>query len=858
MKFSEYTGKDVSTVLSDFQTSENGISDSEAKKRLKLYGPNETKAKETGLVDIFFRQFKSPFFYLLLAAAVLSFLIRGSAEKTDGLVILAFIFINVSLGFLQESRAHHAVSLLKKYFSSKARVLRKGIELSIDKKLLVPGDILMLESGDIIPADARIIKEENFLIDESILSGESVPVQKNGQAIASGAKEIFEAKNIAFAGTSAISGKAKGVVIATGKDTVFGEITKLVSGSSRESAYEKNLFHFSNIILKIVVSTIFLVFLADLAINSGRTNFSEFLVFSIALIVSILPEALPLVVTFALSRGAVKMAKEKIVVKRLSAIEDLGDIEILCTDKTGTLTENKLRLDRIFSADKDKCLLFSLLASSSMKEDIESLANPFDKAQLKEASYSLKHQMETFKEVFDIQFDSVRMRASSLIEDEKGDKFLIVKGAPEIILDLCSKFEEGLTRKEAEEELLKDGKQGKRSLAVAFKKISKNKNKYLESDEKGLTFLGFFSFIDPLKDTAKEAVSLARKMGVKIKILTGDSREVAATVAQQVSLIKNSSEVILGKELEAMSENDFAEACESFSVFARVSPQTKLNIIKSLQKKFEVGFLGEGINDTPALKIANVGIVVKEAADVPRDAADVVLLEKDLRAIINGIKTGRTIFSNINKYIKCALASNFGNFYSIAVISLLIPVLLKQYFLPMLPIQILLGNLLSDFPLISIASDNVDPEELKKPKYYQLSQSVPYIVVLALISTICDFIFFAIFYKAAPSSIQTLWFIESILTEIVLIFIIRTRHFFLKAKRPGLPLILFTILDALIIFSLPFTFLGQGFFHFAAPAAGQLLTVALLVSCYFVTSEIVKLSYFRYFWKSPAIGSSHR
>ena len=251
--------------------------------------------------------------------------------------------------------------------------------------------------------------------------------------------------------------------------------------------------------------------------------------------------------------------------------------------------------------------------------------------------------------------------------------------------------------------------------------------------------------------------------------------------------------------------------------------------------------------------MANVGIVVKEAADVPREAADIVLLEKDLRAIINGIKNGRSIFSNINKYIKCALASNFGNFYSIAIISLLIPVLLKQYFLPMLPIQILLGNLLSDFPLISIASDNIDTEELKKPKYYQLSRSISYIVALALVSTIFDFIFFAIFYKAGAGSIQTLWFIESILTEIVLIFIIRTRHFFLKAKKPGLSLVFFTVLDAFIILSLPFTFIGQEFFHFLVPAAGQLLTVLFLVLCYFAASEMLKLAYFRYFWKDPTL-----
>lgn len=314
---------------------------------------------------------------------------------------------------------------------------------------------------------------------------------------------------------------------------------------------------------------------------------------------------------------------------------------------------------------------------------------------------------------------------------------------------------------------------------------------------------------------------------------------VAGAIAKEVGLIGSSEEVILGKDLDSLPQEDFERKCEQYSVFARVSPETKLNIIKALQKKFEVGFLGEGINDTPALKIADAGIVVQEAADIPREAADIILLEKDLRVIINGIKNGRAIFSNINKYIKCALASNFGNFYSIAVISLFIN------FLPMLPIQILLGNLLSDFPLISIATDNIDEEEVRKPKMYRINKSIRLIICLALVSTIFDFIFFAIFYKSQPATMQTLWFIESILTEIVLIFLIRTRHFFLKTRRPSLALIFFTFFDAIFIIILPFTNFGKEFFHFVSPPIGSLFIVFFLVFNYFIISEIVKLIYFR-------------
>jgi len=845
MNFSEYTTKSIKEVFDSLGTIEAGLSRKEAENRLKIYGPNEVGGdKKTSIFSVFFRQLKSPFFYLLFIASLIACLI---GEITDGLLILIFVAINIILGFFQEYRAERAIFLLKKYISDKIRVLRNGSVEIIDKKFLVPGDIVLVEAGDISPADLRVIEVKNFLVDESILSGESVSVAKNPQPLLKKTKEIFEAKNIVFAGTSIVSGEAEGVVVATGKNTAFGEITKLVGGITRESAYEKELIRFSRLILRIVVTTIVILFLLNLIIK-GTSNFFTFLLFSLALIVSIIPEALPLVVTFTLSKGALKLAKQKAIVKRLSAVEDLGDIEVLCTDKTGTLTENKLELNSIHSKDKEKCLLFGLLSSSI--KDKKSVLSPFDSALFVKASSALLQSLEKFKVIAEIPFDPFRMRNSVLLEDEAERRFLIIKGAPEIILKISATIKGDLTKKEIEKEIKKEGEKGKRTLAIAFKEFGGIT--ITKEDEKDLTFLGYFSFKDPLKETAKEAMHLAGKLGLKIKIVTGDSKEVAGSIAREIGLIGSQEKVILGEEIDSLPEEEFEKMVNDFSVFARVLPTTKLKIVKVLQKKYEVGFVGEGINDTPAIKMANVGIVVQEAADISRQAADVILLQKDLRVIVDAIKNGRNIFSNINKYIKCILASNFGNFYSIAAISLFIP------FLPMLPVQILFGNILSDFPLISIATDHIDVEELKKPKLYQLNRLIGLVILLALVSTIFDFIFFGIFYKAQPAIIQTLWFIESILTEIVLIFSIRTRHFFLKTKRPSFPLLFFTIIDAVIIIFLPFTLFGQNFFHFVSPPLSALFIVLSLVFSYFIVSEITKLFYFRYVYKNNNINKVGR
>ncbi|OGZ62942.1 MAG: hypothetical protein A2639_01480 [Candidatus Staskawiczbacteria bacterium RIFCSPHIGHO2_01_FULL_34_27] len=858
MKFSGYTNKTIQEVIESLKTSESGLFKKEVVLRQKEYGLNEIKTKGVGVMDILFRQFASPFFYLLLIAGIVAFFI---GEKIDSIVILIFILINAFIGFIQEYKAERTIFLLRNIISSKIKVLRNNIKEIIEKKYLVLGDIVLIETGDIIPAELRILSCQNFLVDESILTGESAPIFKDSEKLPKEEKEIFKSKNILFTGTSVVSGKAKGVVISTGENTALGRIITSVEEKRPQGIYEKNLIYFCRLILKIVVITIILIFLLNLIIK-GTNNFFNFSLFCIALIVSILPEALPAIVILSLSRGSLKMAKENVVVKRLSAIEDLGNIEILCTDKTGTLTENKLSLEKIISSNKDKAILYALLGtelvSGSDNKKLQNL-NPFDTALSLRAGHSTLKDIKKFKVISELPFDSSRMRYSIIVEDKKGELVLITKGAPEVILKLCSKFISGYTRNEIKEDIAKEGQDGKRSLAVAFKKLGKVKGKesiakdlltsampkaLQAGDEKGLTFLGHFIFEDPLKSTAEEAIRLAKKLGIKVKVITGDSKEVAGFVSKKTGLIVDSRDVILGQDLEKMQGDDFNNACEDNVVFARVSPEVKYKIIKSLQRNFEVGFLGEGINDASALKIANVGIAVSQASDIAKEAADVVLLKKDLRVIVNGIKDGRTIFANINKYIKCALASNFGNFYSIAVISLFIN------FLPMLPVQILLGNLLSDFPLISIATDSVDLQELRKPKMYQLHMVLPLIISLALVSTLFDFIFFTIFYKQEPGVIQTLWYIESILTEIGLIFIIRTRHPFWKAKKPSFWLLFFVIIDAIFIVALPFLPFGQSLFHFVSPPIIQLLIVFVSIILYFVTSEIVKLVYFHYF-KSP-------
>ena len=829
MEFSQLTNKDIKEIFEIFNTNENGLKEKEAKERQKIYGFNEIKEKEISLFEIFFRQLKSPFFFLLILAALLAFFV---GEKINAFLIFIFASINVILGFSQEFRARKSLSLLKKYFPPDVNILREGKEMIIDKKFLVPGDIVFLDPGDIVPADLRIIEAKNLLVDESILTGESKPIIKTEEKSEREQKELFEAKNILFSGSSIVQGKAKGVVISIGKETEIGKIGKLIAKTEKPSLYQKEIIDFSKVIIRFVVITIFFIFLANIIFNKEK-NPVEFLIFCLALVVGLVPEALPLVVGVSLSHGALKLAKKNVLVKRISAIEDLGNVEILCTDKTGTITENKLFLEEIFSKDERKCLEFAFLSSSLIEKGVLFARDPFDVAIFEKIKNDSK-ELKKAKLISEIPFSPQRLRNSVLVEWQE-KKYLILRGAPEKILEL-SHLDEN-EKKELLEKARKKGKEGKRILAISFKEFENDF--YSEEEEKELEFLGFLFFVDPLKKDAKTTINLAKKLGVEIKILTGDAPEVAEQIGKEVGLMEKEG-MILGKELEGLSEKDFDEACQKYSVFARVLPETKLKIIKSLQKKFDVGFIGEGINDAPALKEANVAIAVKSAAEISKDTADIILLKNDLKTIIEGIKRGRNIFSNIQKYIKATLSSNFGNMYSMVAISLIFP------FLPMLPTQILLLNLLSDLPLVSIATDSLDVEELRKPKFYKFSQIFPFIFFLALVSSLFDFIFFGIFFKQGEASIQTHWFLLSVLTELVIILSVRTRKFFMLAKPPNLILISLTIFVWIISFILPFTSFGKNYFSFIAPSFASILIIISISLAYLSANEIVKHLYFKH------------
>lgn len=835
MNFSKYTTKTQDEIFEELNVSEKGLTASDAAQRLERYGLNVVEAASTHWWEILLRQFKSPFIFLLIAAALLTFFLR---ESIDGVMIILFVTINAALGFYQEYRSEQTLELLKQYTVPQIKVRRDGKEVIIKSQELVPGDIVLVEPGSIVPADVRFIKTYNLLIDESILTGESVPVKKYENLLPQQETEIYKAQNIGFSGTSIVGGKGVGVIFASGKNTSIGEITRLTVETKHESSFEKGIAQFSTFILRLVLITLLLLFIINLYIKGLSADVVSLAIFSIALAVSVIPEALPVVTTFSLSRGALRLAKHKVVVKRLSAIEDLGSIEVLCSDKTGTLTENKLRVDEVYSHEENEkdTLLYANLASGAVEGKKDQFIEPFDVALWDNLPPSLRGEITMYERVGENPFDPTRRRNSVLVRRDN-QYILIVRGAPESILDLSTNI--GTSDKEKHMKWMSEkGEKGLRVIGVAKKEMGKKPvNQLSEKDEEGLFFLGLVSFVDPLKETASGAIKRAEELGIVIKILTGDSPEVAGFVAAKTGLTASNTNVITGDEFNKLTVDKQQEAVEKFSVFARVSPEQKYKIVQLLQKQYEVGFLGEGINDAPALKIANVGLVVQSAADVSREAADIVLLQKSLNVIVDGIKEGREVFANTIKYIRATLSSNFGNFYAIAIASLVID------YLPMLPLQILLVNLLTDFPMISIATDNVDPNEIKKPRNYGIHEIAFLATILGLVSTVFDFIFFGLFYRT-PSILQTNWFIGSVLTELVFLYSIRTKLFVLKAKQPSKTVILLTVIAFLVTVGLPFTSIGHGLFGFRKPTELDLVTIFGIVAFYFMITEVVKLLYY--------------
>ena len=827
MDFSELTTLSPAKVEEILFTDYEGLSEKEAQKRLIKYGENKIKFEETTWKHILFRQFKSPFVYLLFFAFILSFAL---GERLDALMILLFVGINAGLGFYQEWRSEKTVKLLKKYLIGKINVIRGGQEKLQDATQLVPGDLIVLEPGDIIPADVRFIETFNLSVDESVLTGESQPITKYGEALKAETDKIYKADNIGFSGTTISAGRAKAYVFSTGQETSYAKIVKITSGIERKSSFEDEIAKFSKFTLIVVVATLLFVIITSLAIKPNPSA-TELILFSIALAVSVIPEALPVVTTFSMSIGAFDLARKSVVVKRLTSINDLGAIEVLATDKTGTLTENKLKVEDMLGDDKDDLILFANLASFLRKTSKNQGNIAFDLALFNKLSRREKLKFESFERLIDLPFDSVRRRVGALVKNGNL-KTLIVRGAPEEIIKMCKnvKYSSQIldwTRNK--------GKEGKRVLAVAVRVANKANLKNINNFECEMTFCGLISFADPIKQSAYEAISVAQKLGVAVKILTGDGPEVAGLVATEIGLIDSDDKVLTGEAFDKMSIAEKHNAVDKYHVFARIVPEQKYQIVSLLKEKYYVGFLGEGINDAPALKASDCAIVVAGASDIARETADIVLLKSDLKVILDGIEEGRKVFANTSKYITATMASNFGNFFAVAFISLTID------FLPMLPLQILLVNLLSDFPMIMVATDNVDEAAVKVPRKYNLKSFATSAILFGLISTVFDFVFFGTFYPRGEKVLQTSWFIGSILTELLFLFSIRTKSFFLKTKAPSKTLMVLTSLAIFLTISIPFTTLGASVFGFKRPQIGDLSIILIIVVVYLAVTESFKL-----------------
>lgn len=830
-------------VLSKLETSEKGLSIDEVKQRQKVFGKNTIIAKKHR--GVFFEAIShaaNPLVAILIIAALISGL---TGNLVSAIIINTIIFISIVLDYFQSHKALVAVKKLQEQIAATATVLRNNNWIEVLCDDLVPGDIIRLSAGDMIPADCILLTSKDVHVQQSALTGESLPVEKEAVAIKQVSNNMPEAINCVFSGSSIISGKATAVVVATGHDTLFGNIAESLSKAPSRTEFEKGIIRFGTFIMKVI----FLLVIFVLAFNIYlHRPLLESILFAIALAVGLTPELLPMITTVTLAAGAVHMAKKNVIVKNLSAIQNFGSIDILCSDKTGTLTSGEMTLDKVIDSvgnNSEYVMLFGYLTSLFGTE----ISNPFNSAVLKKANLNpldiaiLKHNhpdVQSYNKIDEIPFDFVRRR-SSVVVDKSGEHILIAKGAPEHIFKICTHFDDN-----GDSKLIDDpgrntinsifeslSGQGYRVLAVAYRKIIPQPS-YKVCDEKDMVLLGFLAFNDPPLADASALIKKLKFEGVSVKILTGDNDLVARHVCEQVGL--DASNIIIGDNLEHIDDQALAQIAERTSVFARVAPAQKLRIITALRTRGHVvGYIGDGINDAPSLHSADVGISVANAVDIAREAADIILLKRHLQVLLNGILEGRKSFGNVMKYLMMGTSSNFGNMLSMTGAVLFIP------FLPMLPTQILLNNLLYDISQVSIPTDNVDSSFIRKPRHWDIDIIRKFMIYIGPISSIFDFLTFYVmlrFFAATEPLFQTGWFVESLATQTLVIFVIRTAKNPWKSK-PSLPL-MFTVFTIVAIgILLPFSPLAK-FWSFVPlpPVYFVFLTAATIAYLFLV--EILK------------------
>ncbi len=818
-------------ALEQLHSSLEGLSQTEADTRRATYGPNVlTKSKNLAL-NILGRQLRSSLVYLLAFACVVSFVL---GDLSDGIIIAVILVINTTLGFFQEYRSERAVDRLAAFISKQIAVKRDGETVLLDESRLVPGDIIVLKQGDIIPADCKLLGAENVQVNEAQLTGESLPVAKQVQAGA-GAHTPNGNTSLLFAGSLIEKGAATAVVFAIGNATELGRIASLSTRTRKVTRYEQALQAFSSLLIRVVLLTLALTFLAKLLLTRDLAHLPQLLLFIVALAIAVVPEALPVIATVTLSNGALQLARQKVVVKRLSSVEDLGNITVLCTDKTGTLTEGKMAIQEVVSDDP---LRLQQLACATLESFGEADAAPptsFDAAFLAFLPPEVREQARVFKQCQALPFDPAARRRRMVVEDtQTNTSYLVVIGAVETLLELadCS------SQKKAEylAQAASEGRQGLRALALAYREVPLTAHIDILEYEQHLAFLGFVTLMDPLRPTTKQAIEQAESLGVVIKILSGDSREVAAYVGSQIGL---GSEICTGEEIAHMSPEELKSTVSRCNVFARVSPAQKYALVEALKHDDIVGYQGDGINDAPALKLADVGLAVDTATDVAKESADIVLLQQDLRVIINGILYGRVTFLNIDKYLKYTMVGNLGNFFALAVLYLL------ARDLPLLPVQLLLTSLITDIPLITIASDTVDSRETMRPEKYNTRSLMSISLVLGACTALFELLYFGLVTARPPVFVQTSMFLFLTILQLIVLVFIRNRDRFWRGPRPA-PLLAVSMASAFVVsLSLPYIPLTARLFAFTPLPWQELALVLGLAMVYVVVMDTITVWYYR-------------
>ena len=870
-KLRKASRQEIDEVYKMLDSSADGITEEVAKERISTYGLNQVDydrapAWYTQLI----KSFANPFILILVAIVVISWLIDvklatpGEEDWKTVIVITAMILVSSLLSFFQEYRSNLAAEKLKGMVTTTAAVLRKGKKREeIVMKQIVPGDIVYLAAGDMIPADCRVVESIDLFIGESMLTGESLPVEKRPSAIAnSDNKPPIELGNLCFMGTNVVSGSAKVIVVATGSNTYFGSIGKSIVGASPETSFDIGIHKVSVLLIRFMLVMVPIIFLIN---GLVKGDWLEALLFSIAVAVGLTPEMLPVIVTATLAKGAMSMSKHKVIVKRLNAIQNLGAMDMLCTDKTGTLTLDKIVLTKhlnVMGLEDFEVLKWAYLNSFHQT----GLVNLMDKAVLDHVEiHDYLKVEEDFEKIDELPFDFQRRRMSVILRQKSGKHLLISKGAVEEMLDLCThSFDPGDDRKlhiEEDEVVVLDDEmrknvyettsnlnaKGLRVLVLAIKEFDADHPlNYTVEDEKDMILTGFIGFLDPAKPSAKPSIEALHKLNVEVKVLTGDNEIVTKKICADVGIpVKN---IILGDELETISDEELTERVNDISIFAKLSPLQKVRVVQSLRAKgHTVGVLGDGINDAPALKEADVGITVDNAVDIAKESSDIILLEKNLGVLHKGVVYGRETFGNIMKYIKMATSGNFGNVFSILGASAFLP------FLPMLPLQLLFQNLLYDFSQISLPWDHMDEDYLESPKKWKPKGILRFMVYMGPISSIFDYALFAIMFFVFKANspdhqhlFQTGWFVLGLVSQTLIVHMIRTKKVPFIQSWASAPVVAATTLVMALGILIPFTPIAPILSMVPLPFAYFPWLIGLLVA-YSLLTQLVKNWYIKKF-----------